>query len=122
MCVRVYFRVRVVFTRVCARVSDWPDTGRFKTIRLVNISVAGSMRSEILCYRRISTRDWKHHECRCNVGIAIGTHCICYSSCQFEPGHIMPTSQETLGPSFRQGRDFTIWPAFLRCWVPLMDH
>ena len=23
------------------------------------------MRSEILCYRRISTRDWKHRECRC---------------------------------------------------------
>ena len=68
-----------------SRVSDWPGTGRFKTIRLVNISVEGSMRSEILCYRRISTRDWKHHECRCNVGIAIGTHCICYSSCQFEP-------------------------------------
>ena len=64
----MYFSVRVVFTRVCARVSDWPGTGRFKTIRLVNISVAGSMRSEILCYRRISTRDWKHHECRCNVG------------------------------------------------------
>ena len=91
MCVRVYFSVRVVFTRVCTRVSDWPGTGRFKTIiRLVNISVAGSMRSEILCYRRISTRVCKHHGCRCNVGIAIGTHCICYSSCQFEPGHILP--------------------------------
>ena len=43
ICVRVYFSVRVVFTRVCARVSDWPGTGRFKTIRLVNISVAGSL-------------------------------------------------------------------------------
>ena len=52
MCVHVragVFQCPLVFTRVCTRVSDWPGTGRFKTIRLVNISVAGSMRSEILC-------------------------------------------------------------------------
>ena len=42
MCVHVRAGVfqcpRCIHKSVCARVSDWPGTGRFKTIRLVNTS------------------------------------------------------------------------------------